>query len=186
MVKHHKNRQTAHGAAMANNEAQMGAATTRSNEGGNIRNATEERRARRRTTDPMWAVNALIIRKFNSLPSDLKSTDTKLACVKAVIGTHTDLCPDMAKYFTWLLGQAELIQHSYNFKEDCKGVDAQAVSEHLVLEGKKTVTAVRLDGLAATIPAAEIKMFGQSRLVPKEYRYETMSESVETEGGSYE
>lgn len=171
--------------ASQRNEAHKGAASTHSNEGGN-NTAAEQTKVRRRTTDPMWAVNAIINRKFKSLPAGLQSTDTKRACADAVLTAHTDLCPDKARYYAWLLGQAELIRRSYHFTEDCDGADAQAVSEHLVVEGKKVVTLVRLNGIAATIPATQVKMFGQSRLVPEEFRYEKKSGIDTTEDSSHE
>ncbi len=167
--------------ATKRNEAQKGAASTHSNEGVLNSTAAQQSSSRRRNIDPMWWTTALIGRKFNFLPNELKSTATKLACAKAVVESHKVLCPDMTRYFTWVLEQARRVRRTFDFQETCEalGVNPQYVAEHLVLLGKSRWQKVQLEGLAATISESEIRMYGVSRLVPEEYEFSPEATSKE-------
>lgn len=137
----------------------------------------------------MWAVNSIAKKYFKRIPSSIKSTETKLACIKAAISEHSDLCADEAKYFTWVLEQAKRLRRVFDFDSTCNkdgvNVNPQYVAEHLILLGKRKWTEIQLEGLEKTVPDSDIRMYGVSRLVPAEYDF-SHNETENKEGNANE
>ena len=147
--------------------------------------AEQPTRRSRRNTDLMQQLNSSVMRKFKNLPADLQNTATKVSCINTVLAAHKEKCGDPARYYSWLLSRAAEIKRTFDFAEVCekaglKADEHQAVSEHLVLEGKSICNQIRLNGLATY--DGNIRMF-RERLVPVEYRYDTPTAEAK-EGGN--
>ena len=162
---------------------------THNNQGANNNTAAEQpTRKSRRNTDPIQLLNAQVMRKFKNLPADLQSTATKVSCINTVLAAHKEKCGDPARYYGWLLSRAAEITRTFDFAEVCKkaGLKAdehQAVSEHLVLEGKSVCNQIRLNGLATY--DGNIRMF-RDRLVPEQYWFNKPAEQAEAEEATNE
>ena len=134
---------------------------------------------RKRVVDPMALLDSLVLRKFKTLPSDLQNTETKVACINAVLASHKEKCGDPARFYGWILGQAALVKRTFDFMTVCeqKGLKGfeQNVAEHLVIEGKAVCNNIRMNGLASY--EGNLGMF-RDKLVPDAYRFEQpMAES---------
>ncbi len=116
--------------------------------------------------DPNQSASAAGMRKFASLPADLQDTKTKLACILCVLVARK---MDVGRYWSWVYEQTILLRRTFDFDTTCKvqGKNPQYVAEHLVLQGKKACTNIRLNGLATY--NGDIKLFGDP-LIPEESR----------------
>lgn len=106
-------------------------------------------------------LTTMINRKFQNLPAGLQNTENKKMCVDMVLASHPQLCPDPLRFWLWLNDRAkEMVDRTWDFQATCNrlGVDAEAVAQHLILEGKRTCNSIRLNGLASY--GGNIRMFG--------------------------
>lgn len=160
--------------AKASAENKNGAASTNGNESAKQFNQQPEAKPhRKRIVDPMALLDSLVLRKFKTLPSDLQNTETKVACINAVLASHKEKCGDPARFYGWILGQAALVKRTFDFMTVCeqKGLKGfeQNVAEHLVIEGKAVCNNIRMNGLASY--EGNLGMF-RDKLVPDAYRFE--------------
>lgn len=119
-----------------------------------------ERKQPRRLA-PEWQLATMMKRKFQKLPAPLQNTENKRICIEDVLAGHPKLCPDPMRFRVWLAEEAHMLaERAWDFKDTCKKAkidDAEAVAQHLVLEGKRVCNDILISGLAAY--GGNIRMF---------------------------
>jgi|LSQX01.1.fsa_nt_gb hypothetical protein len=112
-----------------------------------INNISKKKRAYK--IDPRWKVCGAARRRFNRLPTSLQNTDNKKIIIKETLAENSAICPDSGDFWAWYHDQTGYLKRTWDFEKTCDelGLDAQAVAEHLVLEGKQFCKDVRLEGL---------------------------------------
>jgi hypothetical protein len=119
------------------------------------------KKPRSKKVNPLYVV----IRKFWSLfkayDEGMQNTNTK----REMLNLAIRLCPkyysDTFRWWQDLLDEANLLLDSVRFNKDCEalGLNAQAVAEHLVVEGKATVNEVLKYGIQ--VYGEKVRMFSE-------------------------
>jgi hypothetical protein len=120
-----------------------------------------KKKARNKRVNPLYVP----IRKFWSLfkayDEGMQNTNTK----REMLNLAIRLCPkyysDTFRWWQDLLDEANLLLDSIKFNKGCEalGLNAQAVAEHLVVEGKATVNEVLKYGIQ--IYGEKVRMFSE-------------------------
>lgn len=124
-------------------------------------NEKMEDKKKPRKLAPEWLLATMIKRKFQKLPAPLQNTNNKRVCMEDVLAGHPKHCPDPMRFRVWLAEEAHMLaDRAWDFKDTCQAAkiqDAEAVAQHLVLEGKRVCNDILINGLAAY--GGNIRMF---------------------------
>lgn len=114
---------------------------------------------RKRVVSPIYVDARRAMKKFMSLPSIAQNTENKRACVDMVLST-SKFYGDPARFWTDLQVEADRLDRAKDLLEYCEKnrLNAKAVKQHLILEGKMAVNDVILNGIRKCAP--KLRMFG--------------------------
>lgn len=126
-------------------------------------NTTSEKEQKKANISPFFNRAKAAMRIFMNLPQEYQTAHGKrLAVDLALSRDKKNRFPDRDRF--WDAGEAEarLLDRAADLKEFCRKerLDYTAVKQHLVLEGKKYIVEIVLDGISGK--EARIRKFGES------------------------
>lgn len=131
----------------------VGDAAQHASKGSKPEEKTESRTLRkssRRHVNPLYVVIRKFWNLFNAYDENMQNTETKRETLNLAIRLSPKYYPDTFRFWQDLLDETKVLLDSKRFNEYCDNVleySAQAVAEHLVVEGKATVNKVLKEGL---------------------------------------
>lgn len=120
-----------------------------------------KKKARSKKVNPLYVVIRKFWNLFKAYDEGMQNTNTK----REMLNLAIRLCPkyysDTFRWWQDLLDEANLLLDSVRFNKGCEalGLNAQAVAEHLVVEGKATVNEVLKYGIQ--IYGEKVRMFSE-------------------------
>jgi hypothetical protein len=134
----------------------------------NASKKSEGKTSKTRKSNPFYIVIRLFHELFGAYDAADQNTINKRAALNMAISLKKSYYPDRLRFWQELLDEANVLLDSKRFCESCEklGLEAQAVAEHLVVEGKAKWMKVLKDGLENY--GEKVMMF-QERLYEDKY-----------------